>query len=192
MQEEWRDVVGFDGYQVSNFGNVRSFKNNRHGLTNVAKVLKLGCDRYGYSVVYLCRNGVDKCVRVHHIEASAFLINPESKEFVDHIDGNKQNNRLDNLRWVTRKENNNNPLSCKRHGKAMEKFIGHKRPVICIETGEFFDSISEASRKIGTPNTRISLAAMQRLKRAGGYHWRHATPEEVARHEQGISCCPVS
>ena len=116
MQEEWRDVQGYDGaYQVSNFGNVRSFYNNKHGLANTAKIMKLGMDRYGYPVVWLFRGGTDKCVRVHYIEATAFLPNPEKKEFVDHIYGDRQNNRLDNLRWVTRKENISNTISRRRH-----------------------------------------------------------------------------
>ena len=128
MQEVWKDVVGYDGaYQVSNFGRVRSFKNGKRGLTDTPRIMKLCHDRYGYPVVYLFRDKKDKCVRVHQIEAIAFLPNPENKEFVDHLDCDKKNNRLDNLRWVTRKENNSNPISCERHGKAMKAFVGQKK-----------------------------------------------------------------
>lgn len=113
--EIWKDVEGYEGlYQVSNLGNVRSldrytYRAYRGGKCGYhfypGKTLKLTTEKDGYKTTTLYINGKGKIHKVHRLVASVFIDNPESKEFVNHKDGNKANNRVDNLEWVTAKEN---------------------------------------------------------------------------------------
>ena len=96
--EIWLDIEGYEGrYLVSNFGRVKSL------ITN--KILNQYKDRYGYLRVILSLNGKQKIYLVHRLVAKAFIPNPENKLEVNHKDGNKENNHVDNLEWVTSKEN---------------------------------------------------------------------------------------
>ena len=98
--EEWRDVRGYEGlYQVSNFGRVKSFYHN------TPKIIYQSLHSMGYWRVCLVKNGKRKDVSVHRLVAQAFLPNPDNKPQVDHLNGDKRDNRVENLEWVTRKEN---------------------------------------------------------------------------------------
>ena|SRR5690554_2824929 len=102
-KEMWKDVPGFDGmYQISNSGRVRSWRNNRWGRAKRPKILQSHTLKNGYDAVSLGRGNK---MYIHRIMATAFIPNPENKPQVNHIDGNKVNNRISNLEWVTQKEN---------------------------------------------------------------------------------------
>lgn len=108
----WKDIEGYKGhYQISNYGNVRSLK--KDAFLRKCAYLK------GYKIISLWKNGIGKMFRVHRLVAAAFIPNPENKPCVDHIDGDRANNHADNLRWVTVKENQNNPIT-------KSKWIGKK------------------------------------------------------------------
>lgn len=97
---EWRPVKGYEGlYEVSNLGQVRSF------YSGEAKILKPYVDKDGYLCVHLHKNGKGYAKKVHRLVASAFIPNIGDKPQVNHIDGDKTNNTVDNLEWVTSKEN---------------------------------------------------------------------------------------
>lgn len=100
MKEVWKDIEGYEGkYQVSTLGRVRNARTD--------KIRKLQPNKKdGYIYLTLCRSKIDqKKVKVHRLSAFAFIENPLNKPFVDHIDGNKHNNNVENLRWVTFQEN---------------------------------------------------------------------------------------
>lgn len=117
MQEIWKDVIGYeDLYQVSNYGNVRSLNWNNTHSTKLLKPYNHG----GYTRIGFRRNKILKNYLVHVLVAKAFIPNPENKPVVNHIDGDKTNNHISNLEWVTHKENvhhaiehNLRPLICK-------------------------------------------------------------------------------
>jgi len=113
MEEEiWKDVEGFPGYKVSNFGNVI-------GLHK--RVMKPQLNTKGYYVIGLYKDNKLHIKKVYRLLAIAFIPNPENKLTVDHIDRNPLNNALSNLRWATRTEqslNRNMPL-----GILQEKYI---------------------------------------------------------------------
>lgn len=114
MEEEiWRDVKDYEGiYQVSNLGRVKSLPKLRMAGHNPyiteERVLKRYVDCNDYPVVSLCNIGIQKCVKVHLLVAIAFLnhIPNRSKIAVDHINGERDDNRLENLRIVTNRFNN--------------------------------------------------------------------------------------
>lgn len=91
----WITITDFPSYEVSDAGEVRNV------ITGL--VLKAGLDRYGYCRVTLCPGRKD--MKVHRLVALHFIENPENKPYVDHIDRNKANNHVDNLRWATQSEN---------------------------------------------------------------------------------------
>lgn len=108
MEEEiWVKVDMFQQYEVSNKGNVRSINYMRTGETVMLKQAL----RKGYCHVTLMRNGERHDKSVHWLVATAFIPNPEKKPFIDHINCKRDDNRVENLRWCTAKENQNNPIT---------------------------------------------------------------------------------
>lgn len=100
-EEIWRPVDGYPGYFVSHYGNVQG-KDGR--------ILKQRTEQAGYKQIVL-HGDKRKAFRTHRLVADAFLLKDESKPYVDHIDRNKNNNRLANLRRATIRENSLNTLS---------------------------------------------------------------------------------
>lgn len=108
---EWKPCVVFPNeYLVSNYGDVYSVRSRRN--------IRPNHDKYGYLYYVLCVNGERETVKAHRLVALAFLDNPLNKPAVDHINGIKTDNRVCNLRWVTNKENTNNPVTMPRLLKA--------------------------------------------------------------------------
>ena len=148
--EEWKPVEGFPDYEVSNCGNVRSVDRKRayrHGLRTVkGKMLKPlpNPKRGGYQCVELCDKSKHYHFQIHRLVASAFIPNPEGKPQVNHIDCNPSNNCVENLEWVTPKENSAWMIACGRQNITTEKPIMATNP----KTGEklFFKSSMDAKR----------------------------------------------
>ena len=95
MNEEWKEIEENNNYLISNLGR---FKRNN-------KILKLNINTRGYLYCNISTNNVITKVKIHRLVAKAFINNPENKETVNHIDGDKLNNNSNNLEWLTRKEN---------------------------------------------------------------------------------------
>lgn len=105
-QEVWRPVKGYeDRYEVSSMGRVRSLPNRERSTRNRIVVLRPYVGDDGYPFVTIWRNGKKRKCTIHRLVAGAFIPNPEDKPQVNHIDGNKDNNRVSNLEWVTAAEN---------------------------------------------------------------------------------------
>ena len=102
--EEWRDIKGYEGkYKISSHGRVKSLPKEGNAYKEV--MLKPLITNKGYSRVCLFKNNSRKYVSIHRLVADTFISNPYNKPQVNHIDGNKTNNKVDNLEWCNQSEN---------------------------------------------------------------------------------------
>ena len=97
--EIWKEIEGYEKYQISSYGRVKSLKNNKESIK------KHSISSRGYLVVTLFKNNISKTLTVHRLVANTFIENKDNKLTVNHIDGNKLNNNISNLEWVTYSEN---------------------------------------------------------------------------------------
>lgn len=162
-KEIWKDVVGYEGlYQVSNKGRVISKR--RLGAKGGERKLYL-TDR-GYYTVALHKNGVRKRIYVHRIVAEAFIPNIEGKPFIDHINGISTDNRVENLRWATAKENLNNPVTLIR--KCRYSFKGKPLSVYAQDTGLNYNTIINRIRIQKRPVSSACDTHVERLEKLNG------------------------
>ena len=133
----WRDIEGFEGlYQINAKGEVRSLKGKE------PKILKFGSGTGGYLKVDLRKDNKTYTKRVHKLVAETFIPNPEGKTEVNHINGDKTDNRYHNLEWVNRSENINHAVNT---GLKFSNDILDNRPCICLNNGAIYPSINIAS-----------------------------------------------
>lgn len=195
MNEIWKDIEGYEGlYQVSNMGNVKSlthFRNNGSGgYIQKSKILKFGKNGKGYLSVNLCKFGYSKQHSIHRLVAEAFIPNPDNNPEVDHIDTNPSNNMVENLRWVTHKENCNNPFtkekqSYSKKGKSTQRGKEHKQSKQILQfsmNGEFikkWDCVMDIEREIGLKHQNICHNALGKSSNCGGYKWLYVNDEII-------------
>lgn len=164
-------IPNFEGYFIDRFGNVFSeFQ---------GKILK-PFKRSNYLTVRLQEGKDVKNCLLHRLVAQTFIPNPDNLPEIDHIDGDTTNNIVENLRWVTRKQNQNNPISADRRKKSITEKQGVK--VAAIHNGKVFkefDSISEAARKMKLQATNICKVLHGKLLQTGGYNWKVIKNEEA-------------
>ena len=174
--EEWRTIFDFPNYEVSNKGNIRSKEyNDSLGHLRSSKKLKKQVNNCGYEYVILSsKEEKHKTLTVHRIVAKTFIPNPEEKEDVNHIDGNKLNNNVNNLEWTTTQEN-----IIKRYEIGIDG-NNYKRVSQFDKDGNLvgsFPSSYEAERITGISRTHIGGCCRGERLTAGGYVWKFEIEE---------------
>jgi hypothetical protein len=181
--EIWKDIVGYEGlYQVSNFGYVKSLERKVPFYSGYQKrilkkrikerILKTTiCN--DYKSVSLLKNGVQKTYFVHRLVAQAFISNPENKPQVNHIDGNKSNNCVENLEWCTSQENNihawENELNKPHNERKINQYDMNGN---FIKTWKSItEYLKENNKKI--KSSSITNCCKGRYKSAYGYIWKY-------------------
>lgn len=162
-EEEWKEADGYKGFYVSSLGRVKREKYiDSLGRTHEEKYVAIinNKARGGYEYVHLG----DKCKSLARLVAETFIPNPDNKPEVNHIDGNKYNNSIKNLEWVTSIENKSHAWDT---GLINAKHRMQK--IRCIETGEIFESIVDCSRKMGIDRRSIFRQLNGEKEKVKGY-----------------------
>lgn len=180
-QEEWRDIKKYKGlYQVSNMGNVRSLdrlveQKNKFGRLQQhlykGRQLKKQIQRNGYEVVNLYKGKKMVKELVHRLVAETFLERESGSNYVNHRDGNRANNKLNNLEWCTQ---SNNLYYAYAYGN---KIAPHMKKIHQIDLNgkvlNVFESIQQAERKTGIKASNISKCCRNLRAKAGGFKWEY-------------------
>ena len=163
MIDKWYDIPGFDKYQINKFGDIKNKKTNHIVIPQLNN---------GYKKVRLWTDEKRESRKVHRLLAQTFIPNPDNLPVVNHIDGNKLNNDLDNLEWCTVKHNNISAIEMYYHNYGPNPNAGRShRPVRIVETGKEYKSMSACAREIkGDPN-KIQDCLSGRQKSHRGFHF---------------------
>ena len=185
MSEYWIEVKGHPRYRVSTMGRVKCLNWNKTGKE---KILKPFLNDNGYLRVNI--DGVLKFV--HRLVLESFIPNPEKKPCIDHISTIKTDNRIENLRWVTHKENDSNPLS-RKHKSENSAWLGKfgadcptSKPIVQLsKDGKFirrWSAAMEVKRELGIHNVHITACCKGKRNFAGGFRWVYATDYNQVKH----------
>lgn len=199
-QEIWKPVVGWEKYyEVSSFGRVLTHGEFVDGRKYKDRIMAQRKSKHGYYYVTLCRNGKSKTIKVHRLVAMAFIPNPKNLKCIDHIDTNKENNHVDNLRWCSHAENANNPLTLQHLSESLKivcssekvreqrsanakKYEKQRIDSVVVGVSQFtkngvfvksFYSASEAAREMNGNCTSIIRCCKGRRPSAYGFVWKY-------------------
>ena len=171
--EEWRPIEDFPRYQISNKGRVKSFTNPKK-----PKILRPHQLKNGYLMVHLAKgeewgSNETECVRIHKLVADAFIPNPQNKCHVRHINQNRTDNRVENLKWVTREESNADPITkANRMAAIPQRIEKTSRPVLVYDENltllSAFTSTAETARQLNLQQGNIVNVCSGSLK-----HYKH-------------------
>lgn len=171
-KEIWKDIPGYEGfYQASTLGRIRSV--DRRVYSKSGSRLAPGTIRSprigsrGYMNIYLSRDGKKRIFTIHRIIATTFIENPNNLPIINHKNGNPSDNRVSNLEWCDLFYN------YVHASEVLGRNCGTRR-VLCVESGEIYNSIHDAARKLGVTVTAVHRAINRTNGMAGGRHVQYA------------------
>lgn len=175
MKEIWKNIADCNGrYKVSNLGRVMSEGTDSRGHNRRIKILKPKNDGWGYLHVGLRVNGKTINKKIHVLVAESFIGKRTDEMQIDHIDGNKFNNSVENLRIVTRYENYKNPITYKKHPYK-------EKPVIKMDLEGYviseYKSINEAAKSNHCSASNIISVCKGIYRTSGGFKWAYKSTD---------------
>lgn len=196
MEEIWKDIAGYEGlYQISNFGTIKSlsrefYQPDRFGSIyknrTRNKILINNLSKKGYWCISLTKNAQRKQFYVHRLIANAFIPKVEGKNYINHINGIKTDNRIENLEWCTISENNTHYWRVlkkrpKREGKKLHTNYCSRACIRISQNGEIkkYKCVKEAEIENKIASSSIIAVCKKAIrqgyerKTAGGYKWEY-------------------
>lgn len=180
MQKEWEPIISYEGlYEINGIGECKSLGKSwkikeGHVVNAKTRILKGGRNNK-YVVYTLYKNRIGVRFFAHRLVASAFIPNPDNKKFVNHKNGNRSDNRIDNLEWCTSSENELHSYRVlgKTHSTTWkENFPKKMRKVMCINTNKIFNSITEAAEIMHLHRRCVNRVAAGERKHTQGYNFK--------------------
>ena len=180
--EEWKDVKGYEGYyQVSNTGQVRSVERtvtnsrsrrckpfDRVIKSQILRQYKRPKEPGYYLFVVLQKDHKRNYVCVHRLVAEAFIPNDNKKPFINHIDGDKSNNNVGNLEWVTQRENVDHAIKA-----GLSNPGAYRKKKVIRSDGKIFESVTEAAKSSGSCVADVSKCCLGKRKSTNGYSFKY-------------------
>lgn len=203
QEEIWKPIKGYEGlFEISNKGRVKSLEkyvSQGTFLRHVPEhILSVYINAYGYPCISLRKKGKKQNKLIHRLLMEAFVPNPENKPDVDHLNGDKMDFRLENLKWVSPKENMNNPNTIKKlkdsfsrqevvdkrmETNRLQNAKNAPRRVFAYSLDGYllgeFKSLSEASRSTGATLRGIKIALDNSSKTSAGFLWTTQKRESI-------------
>lgn len=163
--EVWKDIEGYENYQVSNYGRVKSLKFSKE------RILKPEKNNGGYLYVFLSKNCIEKRYYIHRLVAQAFIVNPDGLKEINHKNEVKTDNRVENLEWCDRKYNNTYGTCIKRRIEKLSKTVYQYS--LNNKLIREWSSSHEVERQTKFAQSHINGCCNGRLKTAYGYKWSY-------------------
>lgn len=186
--EIWRNIKNEDYCMVSNKGRVKTndrtviYKDGRQRFFK-GKILTTHINPNGYYQVVIKSNGKSKTRYIHRLVAEAFVLNPEDKPYVNHIDGNKLNNHADNLEWCTPQDNSIHSYKVLKQNKPTSP--GHSYPVIAVNTllniTKRYNSVSECKRSLNISKSHIFRLIKNKRQTKDGWSFKLVDVEDIEK-----------
>lgn len=155
-----KDIIGYEGlYAITSCGKVWSYRSQRF--------LRPSLDKNGYCRVNLTKQNKSQTFYIHRLVAEAYIPNPDGLPQINHKDEDKTHNYINNLEWVSCKDNLN-------HGtRNIRSATRRGLPVYCVELDRVFESQAQAARELGLAQSNISKCCKNSSRTIGGYHWKY-------------------
>lgn len=156
QQEQWKAIAECNGeYYISDHGQVKSYK---LGKERILKPVLIGVLGNQYLAIAIWRNGKRKMHKIHRLIALAFILNKQNKPQINHMDGNKLNNHIDNLEWVTAKENQQHAWQTGlKESVRIALLKCNSKAVVDVATGKKYESLKLACQCINEPYGRHQM-----------------------------------
>jgi len=195
MKEIWKDIPNYEGYyQASNLGRIKSLeriiiRRDKKSYLQKETILKQAKNKKKYYQVGLSKNFKHKTISVHRLVAQAFIPNPDNLPQVNHIDGHKENNCVDNLEWCDNLYNMQHSYKLGLRNNVLKSLIeNNKTEVLQYDLeGNFikkWNSMVDIENSLHICNQNVSKVCKGTRKKAGGFIWKYANPEKVKKYKK--------